>query len=241
MSAVRNQTQAADEAIGDPSAQTRQRLLEAAAQVFAEGGFRAATVREICKRAQANVAAIHYHFGDKDGLYVAVFREFASRAQTRYPITLAAAPTDPAPARLRSFVLALLFRMLDDGVHGCGGAILLREFVEPTHVLDEMARTVVRPMMDALRAIVRSLLEEAHPRRTLTGAEIDLHTFSIIGQVVFYKHSRPLLQRVSPDRVLQKDNLEPIAEHIAQFSLAAIRSGRSLDASPAHKSRSKRP
>jgi AcrR family transcriptional regulator len=48
---------------------TREKLLEAAGQIFAEHGFQAATVREICSRAGANVAAINYYFGDKVELY----------------------------------------------------------------------------------------------------------------------------------------------------------------------------
>src|SRR5581483_8991895 len=53
---------------------TKQRLLEVAGAVFAEQGFKNATVREICKRADANVAAINYHFGDKQGLYSETLR-----------------------------------------------------------------------------------------------------------------------------------------------------------------------
>jgi AcrR family transcriptional regulator len=52
----------------DSHVQTREALLEAAAQVFAELGFRAATVREICQRARANIASVNYHFGDKENL-----------------------------------------------------------------------------------------------------------------------------------------------------------------------------
>ena len=50
-----------------PSAQeeTRWRLLQAATEVFAEVGYHAATTREICKRADVNLASIHYYYGDK--------------------------------------------------------------------------------------------------------------------------------------------------------------------------------
>src|ERR1700686_5689829 len=61
---------------------TRHKLIEAAGQVFAERGYRAATIREICRRAGANVAAVNYTFGDKMGLYTEVLRHSVRAAQT---------------------------------------------------------------------------------------------------------------------------------------------------------------
>lgn len=55
-------------------AKPRQRLLEAAGELFAEKGFRLAGTREICRKAGTEIAAIHYHFGNKENLYEAVLR-----------------------------------------------------------------------------------------------------------------------------------------------------------------------
>ena len=58
-----------------PDDRTRERLINAAGEVFAEQGFHATTIRDICTKADANVAAVNYHFRDKMGLYVAVLTE----------------------------------------------------------------------------------------------------------------------------------------------------------------------
>ncbi len=65
---------------------TKDRLLEAAGEEFAEKGFEMARVRTICERAGANIAAVNYHFGDKEQLYVQAVLErivAASRPRTR--------------------------------------------------------------------------------------------------------------------------------------------------------------
>lgn len=64
---------------------TRQRLIEAAAQVFADHGFEGASVRDICARAEANVAAINYHFGGKEELAAEVMRLPLRRLEASIP------------------------------------------------------------------------------------------------------------------------------------------------------------
>src|SRR3954469_24673963 len=93
-------------------AQTRLRLLEAAAKEFAEHGFHHAPVRDICKRAEANVAAVNYHFGDKEGLYAATLKHWISVALEQYPPLMGVSPEAPAAERLLGFVRGMLQRML---------------------------------------------------------------------------------------------------------------------------------
>ena len=52
---------------------TRESLLDAAESLFAEHGIQASSLRMITQRAGANLAAVHYHFGSKEGLVRAVF------------------------------------------------------------------------------------------------------------------------------------------------------------------------
>src|SRR4051812_31772436 len=83
---------------------TRGRLLEMAGEVFAERGFEAATVREICRRADVqNIASINYYFGDKNNLYVeAVRTAFKGSADPVAPPTM---PADAAPSqKLRAYI-----------------------------------------------------------------------------------------------------------------------------------------
>src|SRR5271170_3559202 len=94
---------------------TRQHLLAAAGEVFAEVGFRAATVREICERAGANIAAVNYHFGDKERLYRAVLQETYQAAVGKYPADYGLRDDATAEERLRAFVHSLLLRIFSDG------------------------------------------------------------------------------------------------------------------------------
>jgi AcrR family transcriptional regulator len=59
-----------------PNSGPKLRLIEAAEKLFAEKGFEAVSVRDITKEAGANVAAVNYHFGSRDGLVVAVISRY---------------------------------------------------------------------------------------------------------------------------------------------------------------------
>ncbi len=59
-----------------PQSKSKQRLLEAAEQLFADRGFESVSVRDVTQAAGANVAAINYHFGSRDGLVATVVTRY---------------------------------------------------------------------------------------------------------------------------------------------------------------------
>lgn len=193
---------------------TRQRLLEAAGLVFAEQGFRAATVRDICRRAGANVAAVNYHFGDKHHLYAAVLEHALQVAFDRHPSDGGIEPEAPAEARLEAFVRAFMFRLLGDGGPAWLGRIMAREMIEPTDALDDLVERVHKPLFERLRAIVAELCGPQAPARAVL-----LCTQSIVAQCVFYRHAQAVIQRMQHER----PPIDELAAHITRFSLAALR------------------
>lgn len=75
---------------------TRERLLAVARERFAVRGYDGASVRAIAEAAGANVAAIAYHFGGKEGLYRAVIDRLYAELSA---LDAAAALAHPDPVR----------------------------------------------------------------------------------------------------------------------------------------------
>jgi AcrR family transcriptional regulator len=206
--------------IADGQDATRRQLLEAAAEVFAEAGFRSATVREICRRAGANIAAINYHFGDKEKLYAEVLHYAHGQALEKYPPLLGVGESAPAEKKLRAFIHSLLLRIFDDHPTACHGKLMSREMIDPTVALDSLVEEFIRPMSAQLYQIVADILGCA------PGDErVRLCAFSVVSQCMFYKHCSPVLARMFPDRPpMDAPAVENLAEHIAKFSLTALKS-----------------
>src|SRR3954468_305153 len=137
---------------------TRQRLLEAAGEIFAEQGFRQATVRDICARAGANVAAVSYHFGDKENLYSEVLRFAHGCAIEKYPPSLGLPADAPAEKRLHAFVLSFLYRLLDEGRPAWHAKIISREMAEPTGAMDVLVQEQIKPHFGYALQVVMELL-----------------------------------------------------------------------------------
>jgi AcrR family transcriptional regulator len=204
---------------GDPrQLATRTQILEAAGEVFADAGFRDATVREICRRAQVNIAAVNYHFGDKERLYAEVLRYSQEKAVAKYPPLLDLGPDATPEEKLRAFVHSFLLRIFEKGSTAWHGKLMAREMIEPTAALDSLIVEKIRPMAELLRGIVADLL-----RRPAGEEAVRLCSFSIVSQCVFYHHCRPVLMRLYPDQPpLDSVGAARLADHITAFSLAAL-------------------
>jgi AcrR family transcriptional regulator len=199
---------------------TRAKLMVAAAEVFAEVGFQAATVREISKRAGVNIAAVNYHFRDKLGLYTEVF-EAAVRPVGK---TLARAVFDPdmTPEQaLRAAIKVWLFRLYGTGRPALPFRLMRHELIQPTPALARVVDEVIRPNFNRLRTIIAAMLSISPD-----DDKAKLCTASIMGQALLYPQAAPVLALLWPQLKITPEQLEKIADHIADFSLAYLHSQR---------------
>jgi AcrR family transcriptional regulator len=207
--------------------ETRRRLLDSAGEAFAENGFHATTVREICRRAKANVAAVNYHFRDKDELYQNVFEEACCVAQEHFSeeTRAAMASGNPPRERLHAFIQQYLQRMLSPGRPAWQGKLMAREMMDPTATLDRIVNTIIRPNAQLLGEIVGEItgLPVQDPQRWLIAA-------SIIAQCLFYMHCKPVIVRLRPEFKYDAQMIEDLTEHITAFSWAALTGMKRTDA-----------
>ena len=201
--------------------ETKARLLEAAGEEFADKGFALARVRAICDRAEANLAAVNYHFGDKEHLYIEVLRE-ASRCGLD-PELVSIPPGLSAAERLRLFIHHFLGRVLalnrpEDWQH----RLMLREMLSPTPFSEVLVREVIRPRFERLKALMREICPEADEHR------LNALVFSVIGQCLHYKMARRISERLIGDDNIRALDLEYLTDHITSFCLAALGLGPAL-------------
>jgi TetR/AcrR family transcriptional regulator, regulator of cefoperazone and chloramphenicol sensitivity len=197
---------------------TREKVLAQAGEVFAEKGFRKATVREIAARAGANLNAVNYYFGDKQGLYRAVI-ESAHQAIDADEDLQPARDANLAPKiRVRAFITSFLKRAIPQHPAVHVGRLMAMEMAEPTGALDMVVDKFIRPRFRLLCQIVRELMDEDASQQ-----QVELCAQSIIGQCIHLVHARAVTTRLMPYLTYSPEDLDRMAEHVAQFSLSALK------------------
>lgn len=213
----------------DELGDTKRRLLDAAGETFSEKGFKAATVREICRLAKANVAAVHYHFGDKEGLYKALLIEAFEAGLRRYPPHMHLGPEASAEQRLNAFVHSFLLRMLGTERYAWCGKLMARELHEPTQALDHIVERYIMPLSEQLRSIVAELLGGG---ATTADKHTQFCAMSIVGQCQYIAKSRSVIGKLTPKLRLDDQGIAELAGHVTQFSISALNNMPKTDEKP---------
>jgi AcrR family transcriptional regulator len=196
--------------------ETRARLLAAGERLFGERGFKRVTVREICRAARANVAAVNYHFGDKLGLYREVLRGAIEAMRATNDVAREAGQGQKPEEELRRYIHVFLQRVLTPGREGIH-RIITREMNDPTPLLDDLVEQGVRPRIEYLRGVVARIIGcDPDDQRVLRCVG------SVQSQAVAY-FPNPIAERLGFGFEPTPAQIDKAAEHIATFSIAGVR------------------
>jgi AcrR family transcriptional regulator len=199
--------------------QTRQLLLEAAQSLFAEHAFRGTSIRDIARAAGTNVAAVNYHFGSKEKLYRAVFRQLAAhfdatKLQAVRDALDKSAGKPTVEGVLEAYALAwgqsaeqpdarraemLVAHELAEPV--VGAEFLLEEFLEP------------------LQQVLGEALQAACPEASTRALQLGIHSF--LAQLGHMNRVQLHLNEFGAERVPMLDSEEAI-RHIIRFTSAGL-------------------
>lgn len=205
---------------------TRDRLLQAALAAFGHRDFDAVSVREIVERAGANLAAVSYHFGGKQGLYLATAAFLADAMQQRLAPTLdeiagLATQADPTEAAklLGRLIHRLAGSLLIDPLGDDAAGFILREQHQPTDAFDILYERLMLPIQQTFASLVaRTLGDGAPDARSLT-----LITHALTGQIIGFRMARETALRRLGQRAFDTADVEQIADTITQLTITALR------------------
>ena len=135
--------------------QTRARIIETAGQLMAENGFAQTTSKRICETANINMAAINYHFGSREGLYLAVLEDMHNRIIDREFLDNLAGEAIPAREKMQRIVAALMAGLAaPQQWHVRAWA---REIVAPSVYFQEVMRRVVAANFRIIKGIISDM------------------------------------------------------------------------------------
>jgi AcrR family transcriptional regulator len=196
--------------------ETRERLMAAASRLFAAHGYKKVTVREICRAARANVAAVNYHFGGKLGLYRTLLQQAIDAMVRMNEAVRAAGEGRPAEEKLRQFIVIFLNQILRPE-HAMLHHLVQREVQDPTSVLDALVEQGIRPRLEYLAGVVAEMIgADPNDERVLRSVG------SINAQAILYMPN-PIATRLGFSFKGTPEDIEAAAAHIATFSLAGVR------------------
>jgi AcrR family transcriptional regulator len=196
--------------------ETRERLLAAAERLFAERGFKAVTVREICRAARANVAAVNYHFGDKLGLYREVIRAAIESMREATDAAREAGEGQAPDEQLRRYIRLFLHRLHSPG-HERLHQLVNREITEPTAALDDLVHRGMRPRLEYLCGLIAAMIgcDRDDPR-------VMRCVLSVQSQSIMYGRPNAVSERLGFPSKPTAAEIDSVAAHIAEFSIAGV-------------------
>jgi AcrR family transcriptional regulator len=204
----------------DLTKSARERLLDSAEELFAEKGYNGCSIREITAASNSNIAAVNYHFGGKENLYVEVFKRLMTKMRNvrLASIDKVMSQTNPKPTLndlLHAFSTAFIEPLIDQSGRSLFMKLMIREMSDPHLPKKMFVEELVAPTLNALGKGLMQLCPGLDQQKAV------LSIISIVGQLV---HIIRLNEMFDLDEFVgdSAPRLPEMVDHIVEFSAAGI-------------------
>ncbi|NIA14697.1 MAG: CerR family C-terminal domain-containing protein [Nitrospiraceae bacterium] len=193
---------------------TKLALILAAGELFAENGFEGTSVRAIAKRANAHVASVNYHFGNKENLYTETLRYVLMKGGDTQPGRV---PLDDERLQSREGIAEIILEVVrahfaayflpdDPDWHL---KLVIRSLLDPTPSLQVIVKQIFEPDHEALRKLFRLA------RPDFTEEQTRLWAITFVGQIAVYYFCRLPILTILGLKEYDPPFLDSVAEHVA--------------------------
>ena len=200
--------------------QTRERILDTAEVLFAQKGYQAVSIREITSGAHCNLAAVNYHFGNKENLYQEVFRSRwvprAARVRESFKKAVASQTSLSVPTVVRALAQAFVEGPLSDEERLRHSQLMTREMTQPTKAFELVAQQVIEPFFKEVGEKLSSVLSDEMGQEQML-----LNIFSIFAMVLYFNFARVAVSRLTGHQYDAAFRAR-LVEQITQFSLRGL-------------------
>lgn len=206
---------ASAKALRSDGLEARTRLMDAALALFADKGYANTSTREIALAAQVNIASISYYFGDKAGLYRAVFTDPRRNPHAEVPGN-SSAPPDLATS-LRALMVGFTQTLKQGDMVQCCMKLHFREMLEPTGVWQDEIDNNIRP---AHQALVQVLCQHLGLKK----ADDDIHrlAFSLAGLGIMLHVGGDVVRAIHPAVMASPNAIDQYTERLLEYALAMV-------------------
>lgn len=201
---------------------TKEQLVFAAGELFAELGYDAVSTRMIADKAEVTLGSIHYHFGSKENLFLEACKY--ALAEKRCNGFLEVLEENPELAEhpsgqaeiIRTAVYRNFHELFRPEKPRWERLILIREVMNPSSALPIIAEQIFKPDSEATRAFFRKIKPGASDREANAWMDF-LHA-----QIVFYAATEEIMELVRNEKITSYDFYREAARNLSRAMILLL-------------------
>lgn len=200
---------------GDSVKDVRNRLLDAAEKLFGERGFADTSVRDITSEANCNVAAVNYHFGSKDKLYIEMFRRHMEKLFAKHKVNIEKVMSSANPTLeklLETIAETALEAISKNDKRIPMLKLMVRETLNPQLKEELVSLDILKDLLSRICDALMQLVPGLTQQRAM------LCVYSLEGMIM-----HPMLFHDYYSDLFFDVPVDELVKHIARFSAAGLR------------------